>query len=129
MTDTVADMITRIKNAYMAKHETVRLPATKMRESIANILVESGYLANSTREEKSPQDELVLTLRYVHGKPSMTDVDRVSKPGRRIYRSADKVPNTLNGYGTTVISTSQGIKTDKAARQAGIGGEVLFQIW
>lgn len=122
-------MMTRIKNAYMAKHGEVRLPATTLRESIATLLVETGYLVSSSREARKPQDELVLTLRYINGKPSMTDVKRISKPGRRVYRTVDQLPRVLNGYGTAVISTSQGVKTDKAARLAGVGGEVLFEIW
>lgn len=129
MTDTVADLIIRIKNAYLAKHTSVEVPASRLRENITKILVEAGYVAEYTREDRKPQDVLQIQLRYVNGKPAMTDVKRVSKPGRRIYTTADKLPIVLGGYGTAVVSTSQGVMSDKAARQSNVGGEVLFEIW
>lgn len=129
MTDTVADMIIRIKNAYMARHTEVRLPASKLRQSIGAILVESGYLAGAERVTKTPQDELVFGLRYVNGKPALTDLERISKPGRRVYVTADTLPRVLSGYGTAVISTSQGVMTSQQAKQKNIGGEVLFKVW
>lgn len=129
MTDTVADMITRIKNAYMARHSDVTMPASKQRESIAKILAETGYIVEFVREEQKPQDVLKLTLRYVKGKPALTDVKRISSPGRRVYEPADKLPRVLGGYGISVISTSQGVMTDKTAREKGLGGEVMFKMW
>ena len=129
MTDTVADMIIRIKNAYMARHSDVTMPASKQRESIAKILAETGYIVEYVREEQKPQDVLKLTLRYVKGKPALTDAQRISSPGRRVYEPADKLPRVLGGYGISVISTSQGVMTDKTAREKGLGGEVMFKMW
>lgn len=129
MTDSIADLITRIKNAYLAKHDDVVLPATKLRETIAKLLVTQGYLTEVERVAGKPQDTLKLTLRYVKGKPALTNVVRVSKPGRRLYQPADKLPKVLGGYGVSVISTSKGILTDAQAREAGVGGEVLFKAW
>lgn len=129
MTDIVADMIIRIKNGYMAKRATVGVPASSLRENIARILVEAGYIEKVERVEKKPQDELNLTLRYVNGKPSMADVQRISKPGRRIYVTSDKLPVVLSGYGTAVLSTSQGVMTVQQAKDKKIGGELLFKVW
>ena len=129
MTDTVADIIIRVKNSYMARHDQVTVPASGLREHVARVLVETGYLANVERVAKKPQDELILTLRYINGKPAMTDVKRVSKPGRRVYTGSGKLPRILSGYGTSVVSTSKGVMTSKQARAENIGGEVLFSIW
>lgn len=129
MTDSIADLIIRIKNAYLAQHEEVVLPATSLREAIVKVMVEQGYLTSYTREAAKPQDTLKLSLRYVKGKPALTNVVRLSKPGRRLYQPADKLPKVLGGYGISVISTSKGVLTDKQAREAGIGGEVLFKAW
>ncbi len=129
MTDTVADLIIRIKNAYMAKHKTVAMPASNLRENILKILVEGGYITSYAREEQKPQDVLNVDLRYINGKPAVVDVKRVSKPGRRVYRTSDQLPQVLGGYGTAVVSTSQGVMSDKEARLKKIGGEVLFQVW
>lgn len=129
MTDTVADMITIIRNAYLANKDEVHLPASKMREAMANILVAEGYLQSSERVTKEPQDELVLKLRYIDHSPAITKIRRVSKPGRRTYSTVEKIPRVLNGYGTLVVSTSKGIMTDKQARQENVGGEILFEVW
>lgn len=129
MTDKIADLIIRIKNAYLAKQVEVVLPATKLLEQIAQLLVEEGYLLNVERLEKSPQDQLKLTLRYVNNLPSVTNVKRVSKPGRRVYAKSGKLPRILSGYGTAIVSTSKGVMTTKQAKQEQIGGEVLFLIW
>lgn len=129
MTDTIADLIIRIKNAYMAKRKDVVIPATKLRESIVKLMVEQGYVTSYEREAGTPQDTLKLVLRYVKGKPALTEVVRLSKPGRRLYQPVDKLPKILGGYGVAVISTSKGILTDKQAREAGVGGEVLFKAW
>jgi small subunit ribosomal protein S8 len=129
MNDTVSDLIIRIKNAYMAHHKEVVLPATKLREAIVKLMVEQGYLTSFVREAGTPQDTLKLELRYVKGKPALTDVERLSKPGRRVYQSVDKLPKVLGGYGIAVISTSKGILSDAQAREAGVGGELLFKAW
>ncbi len=129
MTDTVADMIIRIKNAYMARHKQVVMPASRLRENIANILVEAGYIESVTRREQAPQDNLELVLRYVNGKPAVTDLQRISKPGLRVYASSDNLPKVLAGYGTAVISTSSGVMTSQQAKEKHIGGEILFKVW
>lgn len=129
MTDVVADMIIRLKNAYLARHSEVRLPASKLLEAIAQVLVELGYAESVVREAKQPQDELVMTLRYVAGKPVMTNVERVSKPGRRIFSGHDALKPVLGGHGTAVLSTSAGIMSLHRAREKKVGGEVLFKIW
>jgi small subunit ribosomal protein S8 len=129
MTDTIADMIIQIKNAYLAHKDEVRLPASKLREQIAELLVQEGYLADVTREPLPPQDVLVLKMRYIDGRSALTNVKRVSKSGQRIYRTADKLPRVLSGYGTSIISTSKGIMTVTQAKKVNVGGEVLFSIW
>lgn len=129
MTDNVSDMLIRLKNAYMAKHDVVEMPATKLRENIANLLVERGFVTSVERIENKPQDILRVQLRYIRGKAAMVDIKRVSKPGRRLYATAEKLPKVLGGYGMSVISTSQGVLSDAQAREKSIGGEILFKIW
>jgi small subunit ribosomal protein S8 len=129
MTDTIADMIIRIKNAYMARHKQVVMPASLLRENIAKILVETGYVESFVRQEQSPQDELSLVLRYINGKPALTNLERISKPGRRVYATSENLPRVLAGYGTAVISTSSGVMTSQQAKEKHIGGEILFKIW
>jgi small subunit ribosomal protein S8 len=129
MTDPIADMITRIKNALLVRHEQVILPHSKLKAAIATILVEQGYLDSVEVKPSMPQAELVLKLRYVGKIPAITDVKRLSKPGRRMYSPAKEIPRALGGYGVTLVSTSHGILTDTQARQKNIGGEVLCQIW
>jgi small subunit ribosomal protein S8 len=129
MNDPIADMIIRIKNALMARHETVIVPHSKMKEEISKILVETNYVEGYQVEQKVPQAEIVFKLRYVGKIPAITDVRRVSKPGRRIYTTSAKIPRALGGYGITIVSTSKGIMTDVNARKQNVGGEVLCQIW
>jgi small subunit ribosomal protein S8 len=129
MTDTVADMIIRMKNGYLAHLPSVVVPASKLHEAIARILVETGYIASYERVEKAPQAELVLTLRYVGKFAALTDVERVSKPGRRMYATAATLPRVLAKYGTAVISTSTGLLTTQQAKAKNLGGEILFKIW
>ncbi len=129
MNDPIADMIIRIKNALMASHETVMVPHSRVKEEISKILVENKYVESYQVEKKMPQTELVFKLRYVGKVPAITDVRRVSKPGRRIYTSSAKVPKALGGYGITIVSTSKGVMTDKDARKQNVGGEVLCQVW
>ena len=113
----------------MAKHDTVVVPHSKMKQTIGEILVASKYVEECTVEQKSPQAELVFKLRYVGRLPAITDVKRVSTPGRRVYTSSKKIPRALGGYGITIVSTSKGIMTDKDAKKQNLGGEVLCQIW
>ena len=129
MNDPIADMIIRIKNALLARHETVVIPHSKLKAQIGQILVENKYVETCKVEQKAPQSELVFKLKYVGRIPAITDVKRVSTPGRRIYATANKIPRALGGYGITIVSTSKGIMTDKEAKKQNIGGEVLCQIW
>lgn len=129
MTDTIADMIIRIKNAYLAQNPQVRIPYSKMNKAIADILMAHQYVDGVSVEERVPQSELVLNLRYVGKIPAITEVRRLSKPGRRLYSGVKKVPRSLGGYGITIISTSRGVMTDTDARKQNVGGEVLCQIW
>lgn len=130
MTDPIADMLARIKNALLARHSYVMVPHSKVKAAIANLLVEHEYLEKSELvDEKLPQPNLKLSLKYVGKAPAITEVRRVSKPGRRVYSSAKQLPKTLGGYGITIVSSSQGLLTDQSARQKNIGGEVLCQIW
>ncbi|MFZ5376429.1 MAG: 30S ribosomal protein S8 [Patescibacteria group bacterium] len=129
MTDPIADMIIRIKNAVLSRHKAVVMPHSKMRNAIADILVEGQYIEAVEVLEKKPQSDLSITLKYIGKTPAITDVKRVSKPGRRLYAKADKLPATLNGYGLTIVSTSKGLMTGKQARQQKLGGEVVCQIW
>lgn len=129
MTDPIADMIIRIKNALMARHDSVIVPHSKMKEEISKILVANNYVESYQVDKKLPQSDLVFKLRYVGKIPAITDVKRVSKPGCRVYSTSSKVPKALGGYGITIVSTSKGIMTDKDARKQNVGGEVLCQIW
>ncbi len=129
MTDTIADMLTRIRNACMAKHEKVDIPASKMKIGIAKILKEKGYIQNYKLIKDGKQGILRITLRYHDGKPVILGLERISKPGRRQYRPADELPMIRNGFGMAIISTSKGLMTDEDARKARVGGEVICAIW
>lgn len=129
MTDPVADMLTRIKNAYLARKATVSIPHSKVKEAIAHVLIAHKYVTSMEIEESVVQSTIVLTLAYTGKSPAMTDVKRISKPGRRLYMSVDKIPRTLGGYGVTIISTSQGVMSDSDAKKKNIGGEILCQVW
>lgn len=128
--DPIADMLTRIRNAQTAKKETVKIPSSKEKVAIAQILVEEGFIKSFEVIEQKPQDDIVLKLKYV-GKmqPVITGLKRVSTPGLRVYAGVDKLPKVLNGMGIALLSTSSGIMTDKKARSAHVGGEVLAYIW
>ncbi len=129
MTDPVSDMLTRIKNAYMARKTSVSMPTSKVKEAIAQVLVANNYVAEIKKEDHPVQPVLVLTLSYNGKSPALTDLKRISKPGRRLYTNVDNIPRTLGGYGVTIISTSQGVMSDKDAKKKNIGGEILCQIW
>lgn len=113
----------------MARHSTVEVPYSKIKKSIAEILVEEGYLSEVTVKEGTPFNTLVLTLKYIGRLPVINDVKRLSKPGRRLYAPAKQLPKALGGYGITILSTSKGVMTDKRARKENIGGELLCQVW
>lgn len=125
MQDTVADMLTRVRNAQMAKKETVSMPSSKLKVAIANLLEQEGYISNVNVEQDGVKATLTLTLKYFEGKPVIETIKRVSRPGLRQYRGKDKLPSVKQGLGVAIISTSKGLMTDRAARAAGLGGEVL----
>ena len=130
ITDPVADMLTRIRNANNAKHETVDVPASNMKKSIAQILLDEGDIKAYQVEEDGTQGMIHITLKYNAGKEKViTGLRRVSKPGLRVYVGADELPQVLRGLGVAIVSTSKGVMTDKAARAAHVGGEVLAFIW
>ncbi len=130
ITDPIADMLTRIRNANSAKHETVDVPASNTKKAVAEILLEEGYIKNYEIIEDGKQDVIKITLKYGANKQKViTGLKRISKPGLRVYAKKDEVPKVLRGLGIAIISTSAGLMTDKKARQQGIGGEVLAFIW
>ena len=130
ITDPVADMLTRIRNANNAKHETVDVPASNMKKSIAQILLDEGYIKAYQVVDDGTQGTIHITLKYNAGKEKViSGLRRVSKPGLRIYTNCEDMPKVMKGLGTAIISTSKGVMTDKAARAAHVGGEVLAFVW
>lgn len=130
ITDTIADLLTRIRNAQSAKHDTVDIPASNMKKAICQILVDEGYVKSFTVTEDGKQGVITVTLKYVEGGvPTIKGLKRVSKPGLRIYSNAAELPKVMKGLGTAIISTSKGVMTDREARKMNIGGEVLAFIW
>ncbi|MBQ0099832.1 MAG: 30S ribosomal protein S8 [Firmicutes bacterium] len=128
MTDVIADMLTRIRNALNAKHETVEIPASNTKKAIADILLKEGYVSG-VEFVSGVQGTIVITLKYEAGKRVITGLKRVSKPGLRVYVGADEVPQVLGGLGIAILSTSKGIMTGKDAKLAHQGGEVLAYVW
>jgi len=130
ITDSIADMLTRIRNASSAKHKSVDIPASNMKRSIAQILLDEGYVKAVEFIEDGKQGIIRITLKYEANKqPVISGLKRISKPGLRVYASKDEMPKVLGGLGTAIISTSKGVMTDKKARAEGVGGEVLAFIW
>ena len=130
ISDTIADMLTRIRNASSAKHESVDVPASNMKKSITQILVDEGYVKSFQVIDDGKQGVIRLTLKYNAGKaPAITGLKRVSKPGLRIYANCEDLPKVMKGLGIAIVSTSKGVMTDKAARSANVGGEVLAFVW
>ena len=130
ITDPVADMLTRIRNANSAKHDTVDVPASNMKKSIAQILLDEGYIKNYQIVDDGTQGVIHITLKYNAGKEKViTGLRRVSKPGLRVYVGADELPRVLRGLGIAIISTSKGVMTDKKARELHVGGEGLAFVW
>ena len=130
ITDPIADMLTRIRNANNAKHDTVDVPASNMKKSIAQILLDEGYIKNFQLIDDGTQGVIRITLKYGAGKEKViSGLRRVSKPGLRVYAGAEELPRVLHGLGIAIISTSKGIMTDKKARELNVGGEVLAFIW
>ncbi len=131
MTDPIADMLTRIRNANTAKHDTVDVPASKMKEAIANILLDEGYVKAVDIIEEGKFKTIRITLKYGKDKNEkvISGIKRISKPGLRVYAGKDELPKVLGGLGVAIISTNKGVLTDKQAREAQVGGEVLAFVW
>ena len=130
ITDPIADLLTRIRNASTAKHPSVDVPASNLKKAICQILVDEGYIKGMKVTEDGKQGMITLTLKYQEdGTPVIAGLKRVSKPGLRIYAGADELPKVLKGLGIAIVSTSKGVMTDKAARAAHVGGEVLAFVW
>jgi small subunit ribosomal protein S8 len=132
MTDPIADMLTRIRNANVAMHDTVRMPSSKLKESLAVILQREGYIEGFSvgADETRPGKFLEIKMKYTHDRArTISGIRRVSKPGLRVYTGADKLPRVLGGLGVAVLSTSHGLMTDREARQRRVGGEVLCHVW
>lgn len=129
MTDPIADMLTRIRNALTAKHDTVEVPGSNIKRAIANILLEEGYVKGVEFVDDGLSGKIVIDLKYIEGKSVISGLKRVSKPGLRNYSGAANMPKVLGGLGTAIVSTSKGILTDKQAKAANVGGEVLCFVW
>ena len=129
MTDPIADMLTRIRNGNMKKHESVEVPASNMKKSLAQILLDEGYIKGFNVVEDNKQGMITIDLKYVDDQRVISGLKRMSKPGRRVYVRANEEPRVLDGLGIAVLSTSHGVLTDKQAREEGVGGEVLCYIW
>ena len=129
ITDPIADMLTRIRNACSARHPSVSVPASGMKKAIAKILLEEGYIKDYTIEDENVQGSIKITLKYNGRESAISGLRRVSKPGLRVYAGAEELPKVLRGLGIAIVSTSKGIMTDKQARAAHVGGEVLAFVW
>jgi small subunit ribosomal protein S8 len=130
MSDPISDLLTRIRNAILAKKDRLSVPASKLKLEVCRILQEEGYIRGYGVVEGQPSSSIQILLRYnEHGVPAISHMARVSKPGRRVYRGADDLPPVRNGLGTGILSTSQGLLSDSAARERRVGGEVLCELW
>jgi small subunit ribosomal protein S8 len=129
MQDPLADMLTRIRNAQMAGKPTVAMPSSTLKVAVAKVLQEEGYVAAHRVEETAGKASLIIELKYFDGKPVIAEIDRISSPGLRAYKGKDDLPKVRNGLGIAIVSTSKGVMTDRAARQAGVGGEVLCTVF
>ncbi len=130
MTDPIADMLTRVRNAISAKHSRVDIPGSKLKLEVARILKEEGYINNFVTKGEKPKFTIRIFLRYdAKGTSSITHISRVSRPGRRVYAGSGKIPNVLGGYGVNIISTSRGLMSGKTARRENVGGEILADVY
>jgi len=130
MNDPIADMLTRIRNAQVARHEQVLMPASNMKKAIAKILLEEGYIKSVDYSDDGLQGQIKITIKYAQGKqPVIKGLKRISKPGLRVYAKSEEIPKVLGGLGIAIVSTPKGVMSDKDARKAGIGGEVLAYVW
>ena len=125
MSDPIADMLIRIRNAQMVGHTEVAMPASKLKASIAQVLKDEGYIEDFALREQGAKNELRIGLKYYAGRPVIERLERVSKPGLRVYRGRDDIPRVMNGLGVAILSTSRGVMTDRKARADGVGGEIL----
>ena len=125
MTDPVADMLTRIRNAQMVKQVEVKMPASKLKAAIANVLKDEGYIEDFAVRADGTMQELHIGLKYYAGRPVIERIERVSRPGLRVYKSRHEIPRVMNGLGIAIVSTSHGVMTDRKARDTGVGGEIL----
>ena len=125
MTDPIADMLTRIRNAQRSEKQSVAMPASKLKSAIAQVLKDEGYIEDFAVREQEGRPQLEISLKYYAGKPVIERIERVSRPGLRIYRPKDELPKVMNGLGVAIVSTSRGVMTDRKARGMGVGGEVL----
>lgn len=125
MTDPIADMLTRIRNAQAVQKTAVMMPASKLKAAIAQVLKDEGYIDGFAVSENDGKSELEISLKYYGGEPVIEKIERVSRPGLRIYRGRDDIPKVMNGFGIAIVSTSRGVMTDRKARATGVGGEVL----
>ena len=129
MQDPLSDMLTRIRNAQMAGKKTVEMPGSKLKAAVASVLKEEGYVGDFSLSDESGKPRLSISLKYYQGKPVIAEIDRVSRPGLRQYRAKDELPSVRAGLGVAIVSTSRGVMTDRAARAAGVGGEVLCNVF
>jgi small subunit ribosomal protein S8 len=129
MTDPIADMLTRIRNAYSAEHEEVEIPFSNLKERIVNLLNKTGYLGKARVEGEKSNKKLILSLVYSNGRPAINKVEKVSKPGRRVYLKANDITKPLSGYGMTIVSTSKGLMTGDDANKQNLGGEIICIVW
>ena len=125
MHDPIADMLTRIRNAQLVGHSEVTMPASRLKSAIAKVLKDEGYIEDFAQREKDGKSELVLSLKYYAGRPVIEKLERISKPGLRVYKGRNDIPRVMNGLGVAIVSTSRGVMTDRKARADGLGGEVL----
>jgi small subunit ribosomal protein S8 len=128
MTDPIADMFTRIRNAQAMGKQTVSMPASKLRQAVADLLKAEGYVLDSRRSEDAGKAQLEIRLKYFDGRPAIERIERVSRPGLRVYRGKGELPKVLNGLGISIVSTSSGLMTDAQARAKGLGGEVIGRV-
>jgi len=129
MQDPLADMLTRIRNAQMAGKPSVEMPGSKLKAAVAKVLKDEGYIAEFAAEEQDGKPRLSIDLKYHQGKPVIAEIDRISRPSLRQYSNKDELPSVRNGLGVAIVSTSRGLMTDRAARAAGVGGEVLCTVF
>ena len=129
MQDPLSDMLTRIRNAQMAGKKTVEMPGSKLKAAVASVLKEEGYVGDFSLSDESGKPRLSISLKYYQGKPVIAEIDRVSRPGLRQYRAKYELPSVRAGLGVAIVSTSRGVMTDRAARAAGVGGEVLCTVF